>query len=85
MNAAANPPNPSEARAGALLGSLNAMSAKADASGKAIDNGARARLEAVQKRLEELRPTVLTSSAAADEYQSLVIERHRLQSVVMAS
>lgn len=85
MNAATTPPpNHAEARAGELLGSLGALSAKVNASATAIADGASARLAAVEKRMEELRPQVLLKADAADEYQSLVIERHRL-SVVMAS
>lgn len=76
--------HPTEARAGALLGQIGGMEARAKASGEATKKAAAARLEAVNKRLEELRPTALTSSADADEYQGLIVERARLHSVVMA-
>lgn len=76
--------HPTEQRAGAMLQSLAGASTRVDASEKATRDGASKRLEAVEKRLDELRPTVLTSSADADEYQGLVVERHRLHQVVMA-
>lgn len=76
--------HPTEARTGDLLQHVSGLSARADASGKAIKDGAAARLDAVNKRMEELRPQVLVSADAAMEYQSLVIERSRLNSVVMS-
>jgi predicted phage gp36 major capsid-like protein len=76
--------HPTEQRAGSMLAGVAAASAKAEASEKALRDGAAKRLDAVNKRLEELRPTVLTSSADADEYQGLIVERHRLHQVVMA-
>lgn len=78
------PTHPTEQRAHALLQELAGHSARADASEKAIREGASARLDAVNKRLEELRPQVMVSSDARDEYQGLAVERHRLNTVVMA-
>lgn len=77
--------NPTYNRASAMLASLGAASSQADATEKNIKGGAEKRLQTVTGRLEELRPTVLTSAADAEEYQGLVIERHRLNQVVMAS
>lgn len=75
--------HPTEARAGQLLQDIAGMSARAKASGEAVRTGAEARLDAVNKRLEELRPSVLLSADDATEYQALAIERHRLHMVVM--
>lgn len=75
--------HPTEARASEMLQSIAQLSGRAAASDKAINAGATARLDAVGKRMEELRPQVLISHDANQEYQSLVIERHRLNMVVM--
>lgn len=75
--------HPTESRAGSMLQSIAGLSARAQSSGQAINQGASARLDSVLKRMDELRPTVLTSADAAQEYQALAIERHRLNMVVM--
>lgn len=75
--------HPTEARAGQMLQNIAGLSARADASGKAINDGATKRLDAVNKRMDELRPQVLVSADASQEYQSLSIERYRLNMVVM--
>lgn len=75
--------HPTEARANELLQHIAGMSARADASDKAIKDGAEARLEALNQRMDELRPKVMYDRDAAQEYQSLSIERYRLYGVVM--
>jgi hypothetical protein len=75
--------NPTHDRAAAMLGDVSAGESRCDAADKAISDGATTRLADVEKRLEELRPEVLKSADAADEYQGLIIERHRLNQVVM--
>lgn len=76
--------HPTEARAGELLQHIAGLSARAEASERAIREGATSRLADVGRRMDELRPQVLTSHDAAQEYQGLVIERHRLNTVVTA-
>lgn len=75
--------HPTEARASALLQSVGQLQARTAASEKAIRDGANARLDAIRRRQEELRPQVLSSFDASTEYQSLSIEAHRLRMVVM--
>lgn len=66
-----------------MLQDVAGMSARADAADEQIKTGAAKRLADVNKRLEELRPLVLLKADAAMEYQELIIERYRLNSVVM--
>lgn len=75
--------HPTEARAHGLLQSVGQLQARTEASEKAIRDGANARLDAIRRRQDELRPQVLTSFDASTEYQSLSIEAHRLRMVVM--
>lgn len=75
--------HPVEARCNALLQSVGALQGRVAASEKAIKDGASARLDAVRRRMDELKPQVLISFDASTEYQSLAIERHRLSMVVM--
>lgn len=75
--------NATEQRARAMLGDLAGASARCDAADANIRKGAAARLDAVNKRMDELRPTALTDGNARDEYQGLVVERARLSQVVM--
>ena len=55
-----------------------AMQRRVARQNDAIADGARARLEQVQQRLQALRPRALLEPAAADEYMELVRERGAL-------
>lgn len=46
---------------------------------------AQARLDAVNADLNRVGPRALTDDAAGDEYQSLTVERGRLQNIIAAS
>lgn len=56
-----------------------------DASENRIREAAQQRLEAVEARLSELRPAVLTRPESADEYMNLTTERGQLLRVIEIS
>lgn len=70
--------NATHDRVAAMLGSLARLQARADASQATIQEAAHKRLKGVDARMKELEPEVLTRHGAADEYQQLALERHRL-------
>lgn len=69
----------------AKLAKLAGHAAVADEVDSRIAAQAAARVDAITKRLDELRPSVLLSPEAEDEYQRLVDERGRLQQVIAQS
>jgi len=69
-------------RASQLYGSLQALSARTDATNQKILEAAGNRLDAVQKEMAALAPQVLTQHGAEDEYKSLVLEARQLQVVI---
>ncbi len=58
------------------------MGAKTTRAGSAIASAAAERREVVEARIGELRSKFLTDSAAAEEYQTLVLERGQLDIVL---
>jgi len=64
------------------LAELSAMGAKTARAGSAIAAAAVERREVIEAKIAELRPRVLTDSAAADEYQALIHERGQLDIVL---
>jgi hypothetical protein len=60
------------------LAALAGDKAKTDAADGHIRETARARLEVVQARIDELKPKAMTDDAAGEEYQMLIAERGRL-------
>lgn len=70
--------NETHDRVAAMMGSLARLQARTEASQAAILEAAEKRLEEVSGRMKELAPEVLTRPGAADEYQQLALERHRL-------
>lgn len=64
----------------ALLSSLSRLSARTEKSEQKIHDAAVSRLDEVNARLESIRPDAVLH--AGDEYQSLILERGRLNQVV---
>ena len=60
------------------LGETTAMLHQAHAQGKAIADGATARAQQVDARLQVLRQKAITDPAAADEYLDLLKEKGAL-------
>ncbi len=67
------------------LGDLHALSARTDASEQRILTQSISRMDAIQKKLDALRPRVLISSLASAEYQALILERGKLNMVIARS
>lgn len=65
-----------------LLSHLAVLSARTQASEKRILERATERDGEVAKRLDELRPSVMIDESAAQEYQSLSMERGQLAQVI---
>lgn len=63
-----------------LLASLSSLSARTEKSEQKILDAAVARYEEVDARLEAIRPDAILH--AADEYQTLIMERGRLDRVI---
>lgn len=63
-----------------LLASLSSLSARTEKSEQKILDAAVSRLDEVDARLEAIRPDAILH--AADEYQTLVMERGHLNQVV---
>lgn len=61
---------------------LHGLAAKTAETERRILSAAEHRLEAVRADLEKLRPRVNLDSAAADQYQSLTLERGKLELVI---
>lgn len=64
------------------LADMAATAEKTKRAGAAIAEGASARHEAVCARLDVLRHQAVTDSGAAEEYQTLIEERGRLNIVL---
>lgn len=58
-----------------MLGSLARLSARTDQAEAAIVAHAKARLDEVTRRLEQMRPEVMTDPIAAERYRALTIDR----------
>lgn len=64
---------------------LEGLSRRTAAAERNIMEAAQARLDAVNADLNRVGPRALTDDAAGDEYQSLTVERGRLQNIIAAS
>lgn len=65
-----------------LMGKLHVLSERTEASERKILAAAEAREAVVIKRMQTVKPLVLTKSGASREYQTLVLERRRLAMVI---
>jgi hypothetical protein len=64
---------------------LSGLAEKTASTEKAILNASVTRREIVNNRLTALRPRVNLDAEAADQYQDLILERGRLDTVIAAS
>lgn len=65
-----------------MLGSLARLSAKTDQAEAVIVAHAKARLDEVTRRLEQMRPEVMTDPVAAERYWALMVDRGYCQRVI---
>ena len=64
------------------IGELSSLAEKTDAAERKILESAEKRIDWVQSRMGELRAKALTDGDAGKEYQSLAMERSRLNLVI---
>ena len=64
------------------LTELDGLSEKTESAERRILTAAQSRIDAVQARIETLRPTVLLGAKAEEEYKALVEERRKLRVVI---
>ncbi len=64
---------------------LSGLAQKSAATEQRIHDAAVARLAAVGKELDALRPQVMLEPAAADDYQALTLERGQLATVIASA
>ena len=69
----------------ARLAHLSSLAEKTVAAEKAIMDAAVARREVVSKNLDALRPKVNLNDDVAEQYQDLILERGKLDTVIAAS